>query len=62
MADIERIKDLRARRAEQAAAMEVLDAEIARLIREAITEHGPTKLAKELGITRARVYQIRDGR
>lgn len=57
--DFERIRTLRARRAELSAEVEALDAEIAALIRQAIDEqHGPTEIARELGITRARVYQI----
>lgn len=57
--DFERIRTLRARRAELSAEVEALDTEIASLIRQAIDEkHGPTEIARELGITRARVYQI----
>lgn len=41
------------------AEVESLDTEIAELIRQAIDDgHGPTEIARELGITRARVYQI----
>ena len=50
---------LRAQRASAYAEVEALDAQIADLIRQAISDgHGPTEIAKELGITRARVYQI----
>ncbi|MGV0595711.1 hypothetical protein [Mycolicibacterium porcinum] len=57
--DFEQIRTLRARRAELSAEVEVLDAQIAELIRQAIDDgHGPTEIARELGITRARVYQI----
>ena len=57
--DFEQIRTLRARRAELSAEVETLDTEIASLIRQAIDDgHGPTEIARELGITRARVYQI----
>lgn len=50
---------LRTQRAAKAAIMSDIDTEIASLIRQAIDEkHGPTEIARELGITRARVYQI----
>ncbi|WP_301121033.1 helix-turn-helix domain-containing protein [Mycolicibacterium fortuitum] len=56
--DFERIRTLRARRAELASEVEALDNEIAVLIRQANEDHGATEIARELGITRARVYQI----
>lgn len=57
--DFEQIRMLRAQRASAYAEVEALDAQIADLIRQAISDgHGPTEIAKELGITRARVYQI----
>lgn len=60
MADVERIKRLRAIRASKAADIDALDTEIAELIRQALREGASAAdLAKELGITRARVYQIR---
>ena len=59
VADLERIKELRARRAALAADLDALDVEVAILIKEALAEHGPTELAEKLGISRARIYQIR---
>ncbi|WP_019342892.1 helix-turn-helix domain-containing protein [Mycolicibacterium conceptionense] len=57
--DFEQLRTLRAQRAAAYAEVEALDARIAEMIRQAITDgHGPTEIAKELGITRARVYQI----
>lgn len=57
--DFELIRQLRARRATAAAELEALDARISTLIKQAIDDgHGPTEIARELGITRARVYQI----
>jgi DNA invertase Pin-like site-specific DNA recombinase len=56
---VDRINELRAKRATQVAEVEALDAEIAQLVRQAIDEGtGPTELAKAIGITRARIYQI----
>lgn len=58
VADIQHIKDLRAERAAKAADLDALDAEIAALIKAAFTEYSATELAEELGISRARIYQI----
>jgi hypothetical protein len=44
-------------------AFEAADAELRRLIREGFKRGIPAvQLAKAAGVTRARVYQIRDGR
>jgi DNA-directed RNA polymerase specialized sigma subunit len=53
----------RRKRASHAAAIETLDAEQTQLVKEALAE-GDTaaELAEILGVSRARVYQIRDGR
>jgi hypothetical protein len=60
MADVDRIKRLRALRASRAADIEALDGEISDLIRQALQEGvAAAELAKELGVTRARIYQIR---
>lgn len=58
VADLQRIKKLRAERAMKAADLDALDAQIACLIKDAATEYGPTQLAAELGVSRARIYQI----
>lgn len=63
MVDVEHIKQLRAQRAHAAETVDALDTAIAHAITEALAEgYSPTKLAKDLGITRARIYQIRDSR
>lgn len=60
MASAEHIKKLRAQRAQAAKTVEALDTAIANEI-NAVMDAGysPTRLAEELGITRARLYQIR---
>lgn len=55
----EEINKLRAQRARDAAQLDALDDRITQLIRQAVTEgHGPTEIARKIGVTRARVYQI----
>ncbi|AUX81952.1 hypothetical protein SEA_FRANKIE_26 [Mycobacterium phage Frankie] len=55
----EEIRKLRAERAGIVGKVEALDARIAELIREASAAgHKPTEIAREIGISRGRVYQI----
>lgn len=62
MATVERINELRAQRAAKAAEVDELDAEITLLIRQALDEGiGPTELARRIGVSRVRIYQIKDG-
>jgi DNA-directed RNA polymerase specialized sigma subunit len=62
MSTVDRINERRALRAKVSAEVDILDAEISDLIRQALKEGlGPTELAKQIGISRARIYQIRDG-
>ncbi|WPH57652.1 hypothetical protein [Mycobacterium phage WXIN] len=57
--DFEQLRTLRAKRAAAYAEVEALDDQIADLIRRAYGDgHGPTEIANEIGISRARVYQI----
>lgn len=61
MADdfVARINRIREKRAAKAAEVAAMDTEIANLIREAVNAgHRPTALADAIGITRARVYQL----
>lgn len=63
MTTVDRILELRSQRAAMADRLDALDSEIADLIRQALSEKiGPTELAKQIGISRARIYQIKDGR
>ena len=58
--------EIRANRAKRQEAMECIariDAELAELIKRALAEGlGPTEIARIAGMSRERVYQIRDGR
>lgn len=61
MTTVDRINERRAQRASLVAEVDALDTEIADLIRRALSEGiGPTDLAKRIGVSRARIYQIRD--
>lgn len=53
----------RAERAEHTARIEALDAELVQLVKQGFAEKIPaTELAAKAGVSRARIYQIRDGR
>lgn len=53
------INELKAQRAIDAARLDALDARIAQLIQKAAKQgHGPTEIAREIGVTRARIHQI----
>ena len=62
MTTLDRIRANRARRARAAASIEQLDTELTGLVRHAF-EDGYTwqQLAELLGVSKARVYQIREG-
>lgn len=53
----------RAERAEHTARIEALDAELIKLVQQGFKDKIPaTELAERAGVSRARIYQIRDGR
>ena len=63
MNELEAVADTARRRAEAQAALDALDAELQQRVREAFTSgHGGTAIARASGLSRARVFQVRDGR
>lgn len=57
------IRNNRAKRRRAVARIEQIDAELAELIQKALAaDLGPTQIARIAGLSRERVYQIRDGR
>lgn len=59
----QQIRANRRKRRNAAARIEDLDAELVELVKQAFDEGvGATEIADIAGVTRARVYQIRDGR
>lgn len=58
----DRIRANRSERSESVSNIERLDEELVELVNEALKVHSATEVASVLGVSRARVYQIRDGR
>lgn len=57
------IRRNREKRKRAVARIEQIDAELAALVKKALAEGvGPTQIARIAGLSRERVYQIRDGR
>lgn len=60
---VKRIANIEAQRVENDMRSAQIDAERRRAIRDALAGGiGPTELARLTGLSRARIYQIRDGR
>lgn len=63
MSTADEIRANRAKRRKAVERVEKIDAELAELVRKALAEGiGPTEIARVAGLSRERIYQIRDGR
>lgn len=63
MGTTEEIRANRTKRRKAMERVEVIDAELAELVKRALSEGmGPTEIARIAGLSRERIYQIRDGR